>query len=131
MLRLTAKDTQFHRKTFTSWLIENAGTLPIKRPKDHLGIKVDNSIVFGKLIEALEAGDMVCMFPEGLSRYYPLLAPLKQGVARIVSDVLSRQKDNPKFELAVQTCSITCKYFQSVSSGSTSSSAVEYITDSF
>lgn len=49
-----------------------------------------------------------CMFPEGLSRYYPELAPLKQGVARIVSDALTRQKDNPNFELAIQTCSITC-----------------------
>lgn len=50
------------------------------------------------------------MFPEGLSRYYPLLSPLKQGVARIVSDVLSRQKlqNNSTFELAIQTCSITC-----------------------
>lgn len=106
-LRLTAKDTQFGRGTLTSWLIESAGTLPIKRPKDHLGQKVDNSIVFAKLIESLEHGDIVCMFPEGLSRYYPELAPLKQGVARIVSDVLSRQRDNPAFELCIQTCSIT------------------------
>ncbi|KAK4705015.1 hypothetical protein P7C70_g1191, partial [Phenoliferia sp. Uapishka_3] len=106
-LRLTAKDTQFGRGTFTSWLIESAGTLPIRRPKDHLGQKVDNSIVFAKLIDSLESGDIVCMFPEGLSRYFPELAPLKQGVARIVSDVLSRQKDNPNFELAIQTCSIT------------------------
>lgn len=39
--------------------------------------------------------------------YYPELAPLKQGVARIVSSVLTNQKDTPGFELAVQTCSIT------------------------
>ncbi|KAI5481332.1 hypothetical protein MNV49_004954 [Pseudohyphozyma bogoriensis] len=107
LLRLTAKDTQFGRGTFTSWLIESAGTLPIKRPKDHLGQKVDNSVVFEKLIDALEDGDAICMFPEGLSRYYPELAPLRQGVSRIVSDTLSRQKDNPQFEIAIQTCSIT------------------------
>lgn len=49
------------------------------------------------------------MFPEGLSRYYPELSPLKQGVARIVSDVLGRQtsNNNPDFKLAIQTCSIT------------------------
>jgi hypothetical protein len=35
-------------------------TLPIKRPKDHKGEKVDNSKVFEKLIGALEKGDMVC-----------------------------------------------------------------------
>lgn len=106
LLRLTAKDTQFGRGTFTSWLIESAGTLPIKRPKDHKGEKVDNSKVFEKLIGALEKGDMVCLFPEGLSRYYPEISPLKQGVSRIVSDTLVRQKDNPDFRLAIQTTSI-------------------------
>lgn len=107
MLRLTAKATQFGRGTFTSWLIESAGTLPIQRPKDASGQPVDNRIVFGKLIDALEQGDMICMFPEGLSRYFATLAPLKQGVARIVSDTLSRQRNNPSFELQIQTCSIT------------------------
>lgn len=43
-----------------------------------------------------------------MSRYYPHMAPLKQGVSRIVSDTLSRQQDNPKFQLSIQTCSITC-----------------------
>ncbi|GAA5876264.1 hypothetical protein JCM3774_002341 [Rhodotorula dairenensis] len=106
LLRLTAKDTQFGRGTFTSWLIESVGTLPIKRPKDHKGEKVDNSQVFGKLIGALEKGDMVCLFPEGLSRYYPEISPLKQGVSRIVSDTLIRHKDDPTFRLAIQTTSI-------------------------
>lgn len=106
LLRLTAKDTQFGRGTFTSWLIESVGTLPIKRPKDHKGETVDNSQVFGKLIGALEQGDMVCLFPEGLSRYYPEISPLKQGVSRIVSDTLIRNKDNPSFRLAIQTTSI-------------------------
>lgn len=58
-MRLTAKDTQFGRGTFTSWLIESAGTVPIMRPKDHLGVKVDNSVVFKGLIKVLEDGDMV------------------------------------------------------------------------
>ncbi|GAA5927385.1 hypothetical protein JCM3775_002532 [Rhodotorula graminis] len=107
LLRLTAKDTQFGRGTFTSWLIESAGTLPIKRPKDHAGQPVDNGTVFETLIGALEHGDAIVLFPEGMSRYYPEIAPLKQGVSRIVSDTLSRQKDNPAFELAVQTASIT------------------------
>ncbi|GAA5938496.1 hypothetical protein JCM1841_006046 [Sporobolomyces salmonicolor] len=110
LLRLTAKDTQFGRGTFSSWLIEKAGTLPIKRPKDHLGQKVDNSVVFEKLIQALEdQGDMICMFPEGLSRYHPEIAPLKQGVARLVSDTLTRAqlRGDPEFRLAVQTVSCT------------------------
>jgi hypothetical protein len=30
--------------------------------------------------------------------------------ARLVSDVLSRNRDNPDFEISVQTCSITYMY---------------------
>ncbi|BGP20615.1 hypothetical protein JCM10213_007151 [Rhodosporidiobolus nylandii] len=109
LIRLTAKDTQFGRGTFSSWLIEAAGTLPIKRPKDHLGQKVDNSLVFSQLISALEKGDAVCMFPEGMSRYFPEIAPLKQGVSRIVADTLSKRAaaGDREFRLAVQTVSIT------------------------
>ncbi|KAM0789882.1 hypothetical protein ACM66B_006726 [Microbotryomycetes sp. NB124-2] len=108
LIRLTAKATQFGRGTFTSWLIESAGTLPIMRPKDYKdGQPVNNAIVFGKLIKALEAGDQIAMFPEGMSRYHPQLAPLRQGVARIVSDTLARNAENDEFQLCVQTCSIT------------------------
>ncbi|SCV74706.1 BQ2448_7735 [Microbotryum intermedium] len=109
LLRLTAKDSQFGRKTFTSWLIESAGTVPIKRQKEHgkAGTTVDNSAVFEKLIDALGKGDMVCIFPEGMSRYYPQIAPLKQGVARILSDTLTRHEHDHDFKVAVQTCSIT------------------------
>jgi glycerol-3-phosphate O-acyltransferase / dihydroxyacetone phosphate acyltransferase len=109
LLRLTAKSGQFNRGTFTSWLIANAGTLPIQRPKDFEGKKVDNAIVFEKLIHSLERGDMVCMFPEGLSRYWPEMTPLRQGVARIIGDTLKRKKDVKGFQIAVQTCSITCE----------------------
>lgn len=110
LLRLTAKSGQFNRGTFTSWLIASAGTLPIQRPKDFEGKKVDNAIVFEKLIHSLERGDMVCMFPEGLSRYWPEMTPLRQGVARIIGDTLQRRKDVEGFQIAVQTCSITCAF---------------------
>src|SRR6516164_6458353 len=79
------------------------------------------------LMEALEAGDAVCLFPEGMSRYHPTIAPLKTGgqyiilfciqtlrlqsVARLVSDVLSRNRNQPDFEVFVLTCSITYMYF--------------------
>ncbi|KAF9482109.1 hypothetical protein BDN70DRAFT_875393 [Pholiota conissans] len=108
MLRLTAKATQFGRRTFTSWLIESAGTVPIRRRKDYAdGAEADNTDVMEKLMQALELGDAVCLFPEGMSRYHPTIAPLKTGVARILSDVLSRNRDDPDFEIDVLTCSIT------------------------
>lgn len=51
MVRLTAKSTQFSRKTFTSWLIESVGTVPIKRRKDYPEGDVNNSEVMEKLVE--------------------------------------------------------------------------------
>ncbi|KAI0062894.1 acyltransferase-domain-containing protein [Artomyces pyxidatus] len=112
MLRLTAKSTQFGKKTLTSWLIESAGTVPIKRRKDFAEGSADNTDVMAKLIEALEQGDAVCLFPEGASRYHPTIAPLKTGVARIVSDTLSRNRDNPDFEISILTCSVTYMHRQ-------------------
>ncbi|KIO31598.1 hypothetical protein M407DRAFT_14069 [Tulasnella calospora MUT 4182] len=105
-LRLTAKDSQFGRKTFSSWLIENAGTLPIQRRKEH-GDQADNSTTMDKLLTALSEGDAICLFPEGMSRFHPTMAPLKTGVARIVSDVLTRNRDNPEFAVTLLTCSLT------------------------
>ncbi|KAH7888706.1 hypothetical protein F5I97DRAFT_737160 [Phlebopus sp. FC_14] len=112
MLRLTAKSTQFGHKTFTSWLIESAGTVPIKRRRDFDNGQADNSEVMSKLMEALELGDAICLFPEGMSRYHPTIAPLKTGVARIVSDVLTRNRDNADFSVSILTCSITYMHRQ-------------------
>ncbi|KAJ7200713.1 hypothetical protein C8J57DRAFT_1442101 [Mycena rebaudengoi] len=113
MLRLTAKATQFGHRTFTSWLIESAGTVPIKRRKDYVDeATADNTDVMGKLMEALELGDAICLFPEGMSRYHPTIAPLKTGVARLVSDVLTRNRDSPDFEISVLNCSVTYMHRQ-------------------
>ncbi|KAJ3829971.1 hypothetical protein EV361DRAFT_897945 [Lentinula raphanica] len=111
MLRLTAKSTQFGKKTFTSWLIERAGTVPIHRRKDFDG-PVDNTQAMTELMKALEAGDAVMMFPEGMSRFHPTIAPLKTGVARLASDVLSQHRDDPDFELYILNCSITYMHRQ-------------------
>lgn len=96
-IRLTAKATQFGKVTFTSWLIEAAGAVPLKRRKDSPDIQVDNSDAMEALKEViryvsyvalyahgnnpkvLEKGDAVCLFPEGMSRFHPQIAPLKTG----------------------------------------------------
>ncbi|KAI0027705.1 acyltransferase-domain-containing protein [Vararia minispora EC-137] len=112
MLRLTAKSTQFGRGTFTSWLIESAGTLPIKRRKDFGDADVDNSAIMNLLIEALGRGDAICLFPEGASRYHPKIAPLKTGVVRLVSDTLTAHGNEPDFRVSTLTCSITYMHRQ-------------------
>ncbi|KAE9411229.1 hypothetical protein BT96DRAFT_952358 [Gymnopus androsaceus JB14] len=111
MLRLTAKSTQFGKPTFTSWLIESAGTVPIHRRKD-FNAPVDNTEAMASLMKALEAGDAVMMFPEGMSRFHPTIAPLKTGVARLASDILSQHRDDIDFELSILNCSITYMHRQ-------------------
>lgn len=76
---------------------------------DSKSIKVDNTAVLALLHEALDEGDCVAMFPEGMSRYHPSVAPLKTGFARIAADVLhrARLRGETSFELDVVTCSIT------------------------
>ncbi|KAF9897777.1 hypothetical protein BX616_004995, partial [Lobosporangium transversale] len=81
-------------------------TIPIKRRKDYDNQKVDNTDAMGALIDSLGTGSCVCMFPEGISRYHPQLAPFKAGVAMIASDTLSRFKDKPDFSLTLITTSI-------------------------
>ena len=49
MLHLTAKSTQFSKKTFTSWLIEAAGTVPIQRRKDFVEGMVNNDLAMEKM----------------------------------------------------------------------------------
>ncbi|KAF8586687.1 hypothetical protein K439DRAFT_1340225 [Ramaria rubella] len=112
-LRMTAKATQFGKGTFSSWLIESSGALPLKRRMDYNDpSEIDNSDVMNTLYEALEEGYAVCLFPEGMSRYRPALSPLKTGVARIISEVLTRRQNDPDFEITLLTCSITYMHRQ-------------------
>ncbi|KAI5117786.1 hypothetical protein M0805_000429 [Coniferiporia weirii] len=112
LIRLTAKATLYGKRTLTSWLVESSGTVPLKRRNDSPDTDVDNSESLEKLKQVLEQGDAVCLFPEGVSRFHPALAPLKTGVARLISDVLTRNKDDPAFEIYLQTCSITYMHRQ-------------------
>ena len=51
---MTAKATQFGKRTFSSWLIESSGALPIKRRMDYAYPgEIDNSDVMNKLYQVL------------------------------------------------------------------------------
>ncbi|KAG0094682.1 hypothetical protein BGZ93_006897 [Podila epicladia] len=106
MIRMTAKDTFWHKPGVFNYVIKSAGTIPIKRRKDYDNQKVDNVDAMGALIDSLGAGSCVCMFPEGISRYHPQLAPFKAGVAMIASDTLAKFQDKPEFSLTIMTSSI-------------------------
>jgi len=51
MLHLTAKSTQFGKKTLTSWLIEAAGTVPVERRKDFAEGIANNDAAITKLTQ--------------------------------------------------------------------------------
>lgn len=51
MLHLTAKSTQFGKKTLTSWLVEAAGTVPIQRRKDCAKGVANNDASMAKLTQ--------------------------------------------------------------------------------
>eukprot|EP00752_Nemacystus_decipiens_P011720 g10401.t1 len=107
MVRLTAKDNLWKDPIF-GWWVRNVGTVPIKRRRDHGG-HADNTESMAKLYDALRGGDMVCVFPEGVSRYQSGLAPLRPGVGRIVLEVLKREHEagNGEFRARVVTCALT------------------------
>lgn len=79
------------------------------RQKDHKGEQVSSQNIktLSKLVDAVDHGDCVALFPEGVSRYASQLAPLKTGIARVAAQVLQRHAHEPDFRLCVTTTSLT------------------------
>jgi len=88
-LTITAKATLMDN-TFLAWLLPAVGVVPLRRASDERAAqssgvisKTRNVDAFKSLLDALETGRMVLIFPEGKSHSEPALAPLKTGIARI------------------------------------------------
>ncbi|MEO5905051.1 MAG: lysophospholipid acyltransferase family protein [Gemmatimonadaceae bacterium] len=88
-LTITAKATLMDN-AFLAWLLPAVGVVPLRRASDERAARSSGDIsqtrninAFRNLIDALEAGRMVLIFPEGKSHSEPALAPLKTGIARI------------------------------------------------
>lgn len=86
---LTAKATLLDNP-LTAWLFPIVGIVPLRRAKDEIQ-KPDNGEhkpdrnagAFDSILRILEKGEMVLIFPEGISHSFPHLAPLKTGAARL------------------------------------------------
>ncbi|MEO8575065.1 MAG: 1-acyl-sn-glycerol-3-phosphate acyltransferase [Gemmatimonadales bacterium] len=88
-LTLTAKATLMDN-AFLAWLFPAVGVVPLRRASDErkqVGQPtIDagrNTGAFESILDVLEKGGMVLIFPEGKSHSEPSLAPLKTGVSRI------------------------------------------------
>lgn len=88
-ITLTAKVTLMDN-AFLAWLFPAVGVVPLRRASDERKRagqqKLDssrNTGAFESILDVLEKGGMILIFPEGKSHSEPSLAPLKTGVSRI------------------------------------------------
>ena len=86
---LTAKATLLENP-ITRWLLRSVGVVPLRRASDDAsrgaGVPLDpsrNAAAFSAVLDALQAGSVVLLFPEGKSHSEPELAPIKTGLARM------------------------------------------------
>ncbi len=81
-VRFLAKEPLF-RMPVLGCLLRQVQALPVYRAKDGHDTRA-NRDTFAAVYEALEAGEALCIFPEGISHSEPQLQPLKTGAARMV-----------------------------------------------
>ena len=103
-VRCAAKDTLW-RSWWCRPLLRACGAVPLQRRADH-GKNADNAAALRLLAEALAAGDVVVLFPEGLSRFHPQLAtPLFSGAVVVAAAAASLEAD-ADFAVPVVPCGI-------------------------
>ncbi len=85
----TAKATLFEHP-WLAWLLAAIGVVPLRRSQDDVpGASVrrrgasGNEGSFLRVTEALRAGAVVLVFPEGISHDRPSLAPMRSGASRM------------------------------------------------
>lgn len=81
-VRFLAKAPLF-RRPLIGFFLRRVRALPVFRRADNLGMD-GNRIMFAAVAESLAAGEVICLFPEGVSHDEPGLMPLKTGAARMV-----------------------------------------------
>lgn len=96
-LTLTAKATLMDN-VFLRWLFPVIGVVPLRRVSDEMKKrrpeKVDpsrNTGAFESILDVLEKGEMILIFPEGISHSNPQLAPLKTGASRIALEARDKR----------------------------------------
>jgi glycerol-3-phosphate O-acyltransferase/dihydroxyacetone phosphate acyltransferase len=81
-VRFMAKSPLFSHPLI-GWLIKGVGSVPVYRQMDNPSLVSQNLDSFRDVHKVLAEGDVVGIFPEGISHSMSGLAPLKTGAARI------------------------------------------------
>jgi len=96
-LTLTAKATLMDN-ILLRWLFPIVGVVPLRRVSDELKkrrtTQVDpsrNAGAFEAILDVLQKGEMILIFPEGISHSNPELAPLKTGASRIALEARDKR----------------------------------------
>jgi 1-acyl-sn-glycerol-3-phosphate acyltransferase len=96
-LTLTAKATLMDN-AFLAWLFPLVGVVPLRRAKDEAGRNAGNTpsvernaSAFVHILDVLERGGMILIFPEGISHSNPELAPLKTGASRLALEARDKR----------------------------------------
>ncbi len=80
-VRFLAKEPLF-RMPVIGWLLRSVKALPVYRASDGANT-ADNLETFRAVTESMLQGELICLFPEGISHDEPALQPLKTGAARM------------------------------------------------
>ncbi len=79
--RIVARD-KIWKVPFAGWIMNAIGAIPVHKPKEQKGPS-SNKDMFASCYAALAAGEPLLIFPEGITREDPSIAPVKTGAARI------------------------------------------------
>jgi glycerol-3-phosphate O-acyltransferase / dihydroxyacetone phosphate acyltransferase len=81
-VRFLAGAHLFRRRSI-AWAVRGSGAIPVFRRSEEPGEMEKNQASFGAVRDALLAGSVVGVFPEGFTHSEPSLVPLKTGAARM------------------------------------------------
>lgn len=90
-VRFLAKAPLF-RMPVLGWVMKGMGALPVFRSIDGANTS-DNEQTFSAVFDALERGELISLFPEGISHSEPTLQTLKTGAARMALGAEARAEE--------------------------------------
>eukprot|EP01059_Diplonema_ambulator_P020496 TRINITY_DN3430_c0_g2_i4.p1 TRINITY_DN3430_c0_g2~~TRINITY_DN3430_c0_g2_i4.p1 ORF type:complete len:567 (+),score=208.05 TRINITY_DN3430_c0_g2_i4:115-1815(+) len=108
MVRLTAKDTLFKVPLF-GYIVRNVGTVPLQRKDEHQE-GVDNKQAVTQLNQELLNGSLVCLFPEGRSRFHWKVDGIQRGVSSIAYTCLVQAKEQGNMDYTISLCPSAFNY---------------------
>ena len=107
-VRFLAKAPLFQMPVIGS-IMRGMGALPVYRSIDGANTS-DNKDTFSAVFDALDEGELVALFPEGISHSLPNLQTLKTGAARMALGAEARAQNRSDHKLGVRIVPVGLNY---------------------